>query len=81
MFCRCGKLIEVARKKLGLNKCKSCAFSGRDIGKKKGVMIYTHKTAPVINIMSDDEWTDTKKYFVPNGARSAVKNFSKNTCS
>lgn len=44
-------------------------------------MIYTHKTAPVINIMSDDEWTDTKKYFVPNGARSAVKNFSKNTCS
>jgi hypothetical protein len=43
-----------------------------------GRMIYGHKTAGQIEIMTKDLFNDTKKYYDANGARSAVKNFSKN---
>ena len=43
-----------------------------------GRMIFVHKTAGQIEIMTKDLFNDTKKYYDANGARSAVKNFSKN---
>ena len=46
-----------------------------------GRMIYGHKTAGQIQIMTKDTFEDTKRYYVANGARSAVKNFSKNVCT
>ncbi len=45
-----------------------------------GRMIYGHKTAGTIEILSKETFDDTKRYYVANGARSAVKNFSKNVC-
>lgn len=45
-----------------------------------GRMIYGHKTGGQIEIMTKDTFEDTKKYYDANGARSAVKNFSKNIC-
>jgi hypothetical protein len=44
-----------------------------------GRMVYGHKTAGAIEIMTKECWDSNKKYFVPNGARSCVKNFSKST--
>jgi hypothetical protein len=46
-----------------------------------GRMIYGHKTAGQIEILTKDTFEDTKRYYVANGARSAVKNFSKNVCA
>ena len=44
-----------------------------------GRMVYGHKTAGAIEVMTKECWDANKKYFVPNGARSCVKNFSKST--
>jgi len=44
-----------------------------------GRMVYGHKTAGAIEIMTKENWENNKKYFIPNGARSCVKNFSKAT--
>ena len=46
-----------------------------------GRMIYGHKTAGQIEILTKDVFDSTKKYYEANGARSAVKNFSKNVCA
>ncbi len=51
----------------------------REITKnRRGVMIYGHKTAGTLQIMTNESWERNKDYYVPRGARSAVKNFSKN---
>jgi hypothetical protein len=44
-------------------------------------MNWSHKTAAVIQVMSAECYDEQKKYYQPNGARSAVKNFSKNLCA
>jgi len=44
-----------------------------------GRMVYGHKTAGAIEVMTKACWDANKKYFVPNGARSCVKNFSKSS--
>jgi len=81
MYCGCGNLIEEGRLELGLRSCKLCAFSGPDVPRPKGRLVYSHKTAGEIEIMSAAEWQENKKYFIPNGARSCIKNFSKHICS
>jgi len=81
MFCGCGNAVESARAELGLKICKACAFAGPDVPRPKGRMVYGHKTAGEIEILSASSWQENKKYFTPNGARSAVKNFSKSICS
>ena len=81
MYCGCGNQVEEARYELGLKTCKSCAFTGPDIPRPKGRMVFGHKTAGEIEILSAQSWSDNKKYFQPNGTRSCVKNFSKHTCS
>ena len=75
MNCGCGKVVEQARADLGLKICKACAFALHDRPKVKGRMVYGHKTAGSIEILSAQSLEANKKYFVPNGARSSVKNF------
>lgn len=43
-------------------------------------MVFDHKTGGTIQIMSEKSYKENKKYYVPFGARSVVKNFSKNIC-
>jgi hypothetical protein len=80
MFCNCGNEIEPARVEIGKENCFSCA-SLNDSNRPKGRMVFGHKTAGEIQIFSAESFRETKKYYTPNGARSCVKNFSKNTCA
>jgi hypothetical protein len=53
----------------------------REITKnRRGVMSYGHKTAGTLQVMTNESWERNKDYYVARGARSAVKNFSKNIC-
>ena len=79
--CGCGSNIETERLSLGFINCSSCAHRGADTPRVKGRMVYGHKTAGEIEIMTAKTFNSNKKYFTPNGARSAVKNFSRNICS
>jgi len=78
MFCGCGNTVESARAELGLKNCKSCAFTGPDVPRPKGRMIYSGKVGGEIEILSAQTWNENKNRFMPQGAFSAVKNFSKN---
>ena len=75
MICGCGRQVETARAELGFTICKTCAFSIPDRPKVKGRMVYGHKTAGSIEILSAESWNANKKYFIPNGPRSSIKNF------
>jgi len=81
MNCGCGNVVELPRLELGLTICKQCAFTGPDVERPRGRIVYGHKTGGEIEILSAQSWRENKKYFIPNGARSAVKNFSKNVCA
>jgi hypothetical protein len=81
MFCGCGNTVEPARAELNLKICKSCAFTGPDLQRPRGYMSYGHKTGAEIQILSAESWADQKKYIIPNGPRSVVKNFSKSICN
>lgn len=53
----------------------------REITKnRKGVMSYSAKDTGNLQIFTNECWERNKHYYQPNGARSAVKNFSKNLC-
>jgi len=45
---------------------------------RRGIMVYSHKTGGELQIFTNESWERNKHYYIPNGARSAVKNFSKN---
>lgn len=77
MNCGCGSLIEIGRLELNLKTCRACAFTGPDVPKPKGRQVYGHKTGCEIEIHTAESWERNKKYFIPSGARSCVKNFSK----
>lgn len=77
MNCGCGNLIEIGRLELNLKTCRTCAFTGPDVPKPKGRQVYGHKTGCEIEIHTAESWERNKKYFIPSGARSCVKNFSK----
>jgi hypothetical protein len=61
--------------------CGGCARFFNVGKKKKGHMIFGHKTGAEIQVLSAETFESQKKYWTPNGARSAVKNFSKSICS
>jgi len=70
------KLIE-----MGILTDPNCNQLPREVDRNRfGRMIYGHKTGGQIEIMTKDTFEDTKRYYDANGARSAVKNFSKNVC-
>lgn len=84
MICRiCSNAIEPERLQILPNTvaCASCANKHNLGGAgRKGRMIFDHKTGGTLQIMSEKLFNDTRKYYVPNGARSCVKNFSRNVC-
>jgi hypothetical protein len=84
MICNnCFNSIESERIELIPNTrfCGGCARVLNLGKKKKGHMIFGHKTGAEIQVLSEETFMSQKKYWTPNGARSAVKNFSKSICS
>jgi len=61
--------------------CSSCAHKHNVVKPRLGRMVFSHKTGAEIQIMSQQSFKDTKIYYEANGARSAVKNFSRNICA
>lgn len=82
--CRtCNNLIERERLEILPNTvmCASCAHTHNFVKPRKGIMVFSHKTGGELEVMSESFYNANKKYFIPNGARSAVKNFSRNVCA
>ena len=57
--------------------CASCS----GVKRVKGDMVFSHKTAPTVQIVPDETFRETRKYYVARGPRSAVKNFSRHICA
>ena len=84
MICRtCFNEIEPERLNILPNTvfCAPCANKYNYIKPRKGIMVFDNKTGGTLQTMSADYYEKNKKYFIANGARSVVKNFSKNVCS
>lgn len=69
----CGKRIEQARIDLGLGSCLVCAQS-RPVTRYRGAMIYGHKTAGAVCLMSPDEFSRYKKLTNRKGQSSVLRN-------
>ena len=78
-ICNCGNTIVFERIELGYTNCVCCAEKYGP-GKKRGVMVYGHKTAGVVQVMDADVYSRHKHYYKPQG-RSALKAVSKNICA
>ena len=61
MICVCGRAIELERIKFNLKVCKVCAHIGRGQTKRKGIMVYGHKTAGECQIVSEDNFKDYRR--------------------
>jgi hypothetical protein len=60
LFCRCGITIPVERSNLGYKVCVPC--SDKNYVKPKGVMVYGHKTGAEIQILSQDQFNEHRRY-------------------
>jgi GTP cyclohydrolase II len=67
------KLTDNIRNILGIDSSPAREVSRN----RKGVMVYLHKTGGQIQIHTAEAYNRNKVYFKPNGAFSAVKNFSR----
>lgn len=84
MICKCcDKEIELERLEIlpTTTFCARCANKYGNTRPPKGIMIFDHKTGGTLQTMTEESYNRNKKYYVPLGARSAVKNFSKNVCA
>jgi RNA polymerase-binding transcription factor DksA len=82
--CRiCKNLIELERLNVLPSTvfCSNCAHKHNTVKPRRGVMIYDSKVGGELQIMSAELYEREKKYYEPIGARSAVKNFSRNVCA
>lgn len=68
----CGGLIEQGRLELDLPNCLSCA-KAIGVQKRRGRMIYEHKTGGYIEVMSQESFKRNKKFFNRTGNRSVLK--------
>lgn len=81
MICRlCNGLIEPERLEIVPNTvaCSVCANKHNLGAARKGRMIFDNKTGGTLQIMSEEVFNNTRRYYEPDGARSVMKNFSKN---
>jgi len=63
MKCKyCINLVEEGRQEIGLDVCRACAFKGIGQATRKGVMIYSHKTAGEIQVISKESFGNYRKY-------------------
>lgn len=69
----CGQPVEVDRLNLGFTRCKGCAFD-RPAPRVRGAMVYGHKTAGAVEVMSPEVWSYYKKISRRVGQRSALRN-------
>lgn len=69
----CGQPIEMERLNLGFSRCKGCAFD-RPVDRVRGAMVYGHKTAGSVDVMSPEMWSYYKKISRRVGQRSALRN-------
>lgn len=84
MVCKCcNQSIEIERLNILPNTvfCAACANKHNLVKPRKGIMVFDNKTGGSLQTMSDDFYNKNKQYFIPIGARSVVKNFSKNSCA
>jgi hypothetical protein len=84
MYCKsCANQIEEERLEILPNTllCAQCAIRLNIVKPRKGIMVFDHKTGGTLQTMSAEFYDKNKKYFVANGARSVVKNFSRNVCA
>lgn len=78
MYCKhCANQIEQERLDILPNTvfCAPCAQTLNLVKPRKGIMVYEHKTGGTLQTMSADFYEKNKKFFVPNGTRSVMKNF------
>jgi hypothetical protein len=61
--------------------CSSCAHKYNIVKPRLAFTIHSHKTGSEIQIVSAEFFNNNKNYFIPQGARSCVKNFSRSTCA
>jgi hypothetical protein len=73
MTCLCGNPLEEGRAALGLPTCLPCA-QARPAPRYRGAMIYGHKTAGAICLMSPDEFSHYKKLTNRRGQSSVLRN-------
>lgn len=80
MICKQCGIYEVpsAREEAGYHTCMPCAQRVRPA---KGVMVITGKVGSEIQVLSGETYQNNSRYFKANGARSVVKNFSRNICA
>ena len=84
MNCRiCTNQIEVERLEILPNTvaCASCANKHNMGVPRKAFTVHSHKTGSEIQIVSAEFFNKNKDYFLPQGSRSCVKNFSKHISS
>ncbi len=73
MRCRCGREIEQVRiELLNSDKCSMCA-KNVTTSKVCGVMVWEHKTAPSIQIVSNDGFKEFKKNTNRKGQQSILR--------
>jgi hypothetical protein len=79
---RCANPIEEERLSV-LPNTRVCARCAKVLNppKVKGRMQWSHKTAPVIEIMSEETFNESKKYYPRFGRGSGVHAMSKPTSS
>ena len=78
MYCKmCASLIEQERLEIvpDTSFCAPCAQKVQPVRAKKAFLSFDHKTGGVLQVMSAEDYDRNRKYFIPNGARSCVKNF------
>jgi hypothetical protein len=78
MYCACGNIIEEYRwQELKSNKCSKCAkiITGCNT-KRKGIMIWNHKTAPEIQIVDVNDYRQYKQDTYRRGSGSILRNKS-----
>lgn len=69
----CRGTVQPARIALGFHTCASCA-QARPVPKYKGAMIYGHKTAASIELMSPDGFAHFKRITKRRGQQSVLRN-------
>jgi len=64
VYCGCGSIVELERVSvLNSKTCLACAQVAQKTWQKpKGVMIYDHKTAPTIQILTPEQFNNHRAY-------------------
>lgn len=83
-YCKCcASAIELERLNIVPNTtfCAPCAQKLQPVKPNKGYLSFDHKTGGTLQILSAEDYEKNKCYFIPNGSRSCVKNFSRSICA